>query len=135
VLAVDNLGLVALFEGRCADAVELLAESVRLCADRADRRVGAESLQALTGVFACGGDAAVAVELAAAADRLFQSMGITLWPIIHQRVAPMLAEAEAVLDPATVAGLKRDGRALTLMQAAELVAARPMTSAASAETR
>jgi predicted ATPase/class 3 adenylate cyclase len=135
VLALANLGLVALFEGHYAEAIELLAENVRLCAERADRRVGAESLQALAGAFAWSGNAAIAIELAAAAAHLNESMGITLPPMIDEHIAPMLAEAEASLDPAMVSGLKRDGRVLTLTQAAELAATRPSTDTSNNEAR
>ena len=119
-LALGNLGLVALFEGRYADAVELLTENVRLCAERADRRIGAESLQALAGALAGVGEAAAALELAAAADELFVSMGTTPLPMIGDRVALLLAGAEASLDAASAARLRQDGLALTLTQAAEL---------------
>ncbi len=121
-LALGNLGLVALFEGRYADAVELLTENVRLCADRADRRIGAESLRALAGALAGLGEAAAAVQLAATADQLFDSMGIELWPTIEERVAPFLTQAESSLNAAKIEALKNDGRALTLTQAADLAA-------------
>ena len=121
-LAHSNLGLVAVFEGRYADAVELLTESVRLCADRADRRTGAESVHALAGAFAGVGDAAAAVRLAATAYQLIESMGTEPLPMLEERVAPLLAEAEASLDAASAEALKNEGRALTLMQAADLAA-------------
>ena len=122
VLALSNLGLVAVFEGRYADAVELLTESVRLCADRADRRTGAESVHALAGAFAGVGDAAAAVRLAATAYQLHESMGTEPWPMHEERVAPLLAQAESRLDAADAEALKNEGRALTLMQAADLAA-------------
>jgi predicted ATPase/Tfp pilus assembly protein PilF len=119
-LALDNLGLVALFEGRYADAVELLTANVRLCADRADRRIGAESLRALAAAFAGLGEAAAAVQLAATADQLLDSMRIELWPTIEERIAPLLTRAESSLDAASAESLKNHGRALTLTQAADL---------------
>ena len=111
-----------MFEGRYADAVELLTESVRLCADRADRRTGAESVHALAGAFAGVGDATAAVRLAATAYQLHESMGTAEPPMLEERVAPLLAQAEASLDAATAEALKNEGRALTLMQAADLAA-------------
>jgi tetratricopeptide (TPR) repeat protein len=122
ILALDNLGVVALFEGRYADAVELLTENVRLCANRADRRDGSESLKALAGAFACLGEPAAAIQFAATADQLLDSMGVELWPTIEERVAPLLARAESSLDAASVEALKKEGRALTLTQAADLAA-------------
>jgi tetratricopeptide (TPR) repeat protein len=119
-LARDNLGLVALFEGRYADAVELLTANVRLCADRADRRIGAESLRGLAAAFAGLGEAAAAVQLAATADQLLDSMRIELWPTIEERIAPLLTRAESSLDAASAESLKNHGRALTLTQAADL---------------
>ena len=130
MLALSNLGLVAVFEGRYADAVELLTESVRLCADRADRRTGAESVHALAGAFAGVGDAAAAVTFAATAYQLNESMGTEPLPMFEERVAPLLAQAESRLDAADAEALKNEGRALTLTQAADLAA-----DAAATQTR
>jgi predicted ATPase len=121
-LALSNLGLVAVFEGRYADAVALLTESVRLCADRADRRTGAESVHALAGAFAGVGDDAAAITFAATAYQLLESMGTKPWPMLEERVAPLLAQAESSLDGAAIEALTNDGRALTLTQAADLAA-------------
>jgi len=121
-LALDNLGHVALFEKRYADAAELEAENVQLCADRADRRSGASSLLILAGAFAGLGEPRAAVQLAAAANQLFDSMGAQHWPMVDRRINPLLTQAESNLDPATVEALKKTGSALTLAQAAEVAA-------------
>jgi tetratricopeptide (TPR) repeat protein len=120
--ALDNLGLVALFEGRYADSAQLLTENVRLCADRADRRIAAESLQTLAGAFAALGEATTAIQLAAAAHKLHAAMGTEGWPMVNEHVAPLLTQVESNLDTATAAALKKDGQALTLTQAAQLAA-------------
>jgi tetratricopeptide (TPR) repeat protein len=121
-ITLSNLGLVAVFEGRYADAVELLTESVRACAERADRRTGAESVHALAGAFAGVGDDAAAITFAATAYQLLQSMGTEPWPMLEERVAPLLAQAESSLDGAAIEALTNEGRALTLTQAADLAA-------------
>jgi predicted ATPase/Tfp pilus assembly protein PilF len=121
-ITLSNLGLVAVFEGRYADAVELLTESVRVCAERADRRTGSESVHALAGAFAGVGNDAAAVTFAATAYQLLESMGTEPWPMLEERVAPLLAQANASFDAASAEALKNEGRALTLMQAADLAA-------------
>ena len=44
--------------------------------------------------------------------------------MLEERVAPLLAQAEASLDAASAEALKNEGRALTLTQAADLAADR-----------
>jgi hypothetical protein len=48
--------------------------------------------------------------------------------MIRERVAPLLAEAEASLDAANATRLTGDGRALTLIQAAELASAHALSA-------
>jgi tetratricopeptide (TPR) repeat protein len=117
-LALDNLGLATMLEGRYREAVELLSETVELSDERGDQRIGAEALLALAGAFAGTGEAVLAVRLGAAADGLFASMGTDAWPVIRERIGPLIADARSQLaDAETIAS---EGRALSLAEAAEL---------------
>src|SRR4030095_12893074 len=97
-LALDNLGLVALFEGDFEEAVALLAESVRICGERGDRRGGGEALLGLAGAVAGSRGDALAVKLSVLAEQLLASMEIETWPVVREHVDPLLASARTRLD-------------------------------------
>ena len=82
-LALCGLGQVVLRQGQLGRARELFSESLTICAERGDRRVGSESLTGLATVAAAEGDALRAIRLAGAVQAASQAMGI---PIAHDNL-------------------------------------------------
>ena len=70
----------------------------------------------LAGALAGLDQPAAAVQLAAAANQFFDSMGAQHWPMVDQHTDPLLTQAESSLDATTAEALKKQGRALTLMR-------------------
>jgi tetratricopeptide (TPR) repeat protein len=115
-LALGNLGTVGLLQGRISDAKRVLIECLRLCAERGDNRVGAESLLVLAATIADEGDAARAIRFAETARTLYTAIGISPLATISGATTARLERARVQLGEIQAVEAEAAGRDLTLEQ-------------------
>ena len=115
-LGACNLGLAAVLEGRYADAVQQLRETLDLCIRRGDRRCGAEAVLGLAAAAAGLGENELAVRLDGIQRFVMEEAGIVYVPTLVERLGRLL---ELAHDRAGVAAA--DAREPSLELALELL--------------
>jgi predicted ATPase/DNA-binding SARP family transcriptional activator len=113
-LALGNLGLVALFEERFAEAASIFGDNLRRTTLRGDRRLASEAILGLASAYGALGDARLAVRLGAAWQALSDdSGGFGNTTYLLDRMQQHVSDASATLDQGIVAALSEQGRTLT----------------------
>jgi predicted ATPase len=92
-MALGQLGLVAVFEGRYRDALPLLSEDLHLAAAINDRRRGAVAVLGLAAAYAGLGQYELAATLEAIAKAEYQAAGLPGSDEVDDRLEPLLREA------------------------------------------
>jgi tetratricopeptide (TPR) repeat protein len=108
-VALKNLGEVAVYQGRYADALPLFDEVVRLCSSRGDRRIGSGAILGLAAAHAALANLELAVKLDAIAKAVLATTGIVEPAVMLDRLEPYLRTARERVDPAIVAALAEQG--------------------------
>jgi hypothetical protein len=114
---LNNLGEVALDQGRYDEVDGLHHESLVLCQEVGDLQGILICLERLAGVAGARGDGARAARLLGAAEALRESIGAQMHPSNLPTYERIVTTARALLDDATWAAEWAAGRALPLEQA------------------
>jgi predicted ATPase/DNA-binding CsgD family transcriptional regulator len=112
-----NIGTVALEQGHCAEADELLRQGLRLAERYGDKSLLAHSLECLSGLASALGRRERALRLGSAAAALRESVGAPLSPAWQVLVQSWLEASRATLDAERARAAWQAGQAMTLEEA------------------
>ncbi|HEX5839930.1 MAG TPA: tetratricopeptide repeat protein, partial [Anaerolineales bacterium] len=115
---LHNLGYVAKQRGVTHEALALFREALSLQVELDNRAGIAECLAGIAGIYATQGQAERAGRLFGAAETLREAAGVVLWPANQIEYERSLACLRESIDEGQLAGAWKQGRMLSVAQAA-----------------
>ena len=116
---LGNLGWLALIEGRRTEALELLAEGVRLLAGLGERYGTVFCIPLIAEILADLGEAEKSARLVAATIAQLEKSGLELWAVGVRRREETLANLRVSLGEARFAALYAEGAAMSFDEVVE----------------